>query len=142
MKKSRFLSVSLLLAPALALLNGCGGGGGSSGGGGGSTPTATPTVSPTATLGARVLVVQLRDAKGGRVDGIVTVGTAIVATVNGDATFNRNLAAGAVSVSAEVDGDTTTGTATVKSGGTTAFTLTIAPRVTPAPTAPLPPPPF
>lgn len=138
MKKLRILAALLLLVPTLALFTGCGGGGGGSS----TSPTATPTAAPTATVGARVLVVQLRDSSGGRVDGIVTVGTAIVPTVSGDATFNRNVASGAVTVSAEVDGDTTSGTATVKNGGTTTFLLTIAPRVSPAPSATIPPPPF
>ena len=87
-------------------------------------------------------MVQLRDSAGRIVDGIVTVGGVVLATRDGDATFNRNLTAGAAVVSAEVDGDVSTATATVKTAGTTVFTLLIAPRITPAPTATLPAPPF
>ncbi len=139
MKLFRFWTALLLFAPLLAIFAGCGGGGGSNSS---VSPTATPKPAPTATLGARVLVVQLRDRAGQPVDGIVTVGATVLATGDGNATFNRNVAAGRTTVSAEVDGDVTTATVDVKTAGTTITTLTITPRVTPAPTATLPPPPF
>ncbi len=130
----------MLVALPLAILAGCGGGGG---GGTSVRPTAAPTIAPTATLGSLILVVQLRDSARQPVDGIVTVGTSPpMATIAGNATFNRGVTAGAATVSAEVDGVVTTGTATVNATGSTVYTLTIAPSVTPAPTTTLPPPPF
>ena len=147
MKNFRFWAALLLFAAPVALLHGCGGGG-SGGGGSAPSPTASPTFAPTPTVGARVLVVQLRDRGGNPVDGIVSIGTApvagtsIQATSGGAATFNRNVAAGTTPVSAEVDGETTRGSIVVKVSGTIIYTLTVAPQVSPAPTTTVPPPPF
>ena len=138
MKNLRFIA-ALFLAFLPALLIGCGGG---SGGGGTPSATATPTAAPTATLGPRALTVQLRDNAGRRVEGIVTVGNAVVSTNNGDATFNRDIAAGTATVSAEVDGSVTTGQVTVQNTGTTTFVLRVSPRVTPVPGGTIPPSPF
>lgn len=137
MKNFRFWTALLLLAPPLGLLNGCGGGGGSS-----PSPTATATPVPTSTVGGRVLVVRVRDRAGNAVEGIVTLGTSVMATENGSATFNRDVPSGLATLKVEVDGDTTSASAMVKSSGTTFIAVTITPRVTPAPTATLPPPPF
>ncbi|PQV65326.1 hypothetical protein B1R32_10165 [Abditibacterium utsteinense] len=138
MRKLHFFCAAFALALPVALL-GCGGGGS----GPSVDPTATPRPTTTATpaAGSRVLVVQLRDAAQRSVDGIVSVGTATQATSAGSATFG-GVTEGTAKVSAEVDGEVTTGSALVKSAGTTIFTLTIAPHVTPAPSATLPPPPF
>lgn len=132
----------LLLAPPVALLNGCGGGGG-----GGSTGSPTP-IAPTPTVGPRVLVVQLRDSAGNAVDGVVSIGanpvagTSILATSGGSVTFNRNVAAGTTPVKAEVEGNGTNGSILVKTAGTTIYTLLVTAQITPAPSATLPPPPF
>lgn len=145
MKNFRLAVALLLLALPIALLEGCGGGGG----GGGGTATPTPTVAPTPTAGARVLVVQLRDPSGQAVDGIVSIGEApvagvsVAATVGGQVSFNRNIAVGATKVSADVDGDVTSGTATIKASDTTVtYVLRITPRVTPVPATAMPTPPF
>ncbi len=143
MKKFKFLAAVALWSFPVALI-GCGGG---SGGGGTTppTPTATPVSTPRATstpvAGARILVIQLRDAAGNPVDGIVTVGAANQATSGGNATF-RGVAAGSVTVSVEVDGNVTTRQVAVQPAQTTISTITLSPAVTPAPTATLPPPPF
>lgn len=130
-KKLFILSVVVLAVPVM-LLQGCGGGGG-----GGSSPK--PTSTPTA--GARTLVVQLRGSSGNIVDGIVKVGSQIKATNDGQASFT-NISSGNVNVTAEVNGLNTSGTADVKSSGTTTFVLTISSGVTPGPTTNPPPPPF
>lgn len=132
------LGALLLLGTLPLFLNGCGGGGGGSSSVG---PTNTPRPTSTPGASARILVVQLRDAAGGLVDGIITVGSSNVATSGGQATF-RSVASGRVAVSAEVNGATTSGTATVAASGTTTFVLTIATQLTPSPTTTPPSAPF
>ncbi len=144
MKKLQFLGAALSLALPIILI-GCGGGGSS----GGPSPnptsgpraTATPRSTPPPPSGSRVLVVQLRDSAGRVVDGIVTVGTLSLPTSGGNVSFS-GLGAGGVNVSAEVDGVITTKPVTVQNTGTTTVAFVVAPAVTPAPPAPLPPPPF
>jgi hypothetical protein len=131
-------------APLLFLSGGCGGGGG---GGSSPNPTGTPrataTARPIATpvAGARRLIVQLRDASDGVVEGIVSVGTVSLATQGGEATFSP-VASGNVRVSVEVNGVTTEATATVAASGPTTFVVRVASGVTPVPTGTLPAPPF
>jgi hypothetical protein len=147
MKTGKFAALAALtLALPLAFLQGCGGGGG-----GGSSPSPTSTPRPTSTPstprpGARSLIVQLRTSDGAVVDGIVTVGNLVRATSGGQATFTDStstpLSAGSKSVSAEVNGLTTTGTTNVPNSGSATFVLTISTGVTPGPTSEPPPPPF
>lgn len=143
MKKLQFLVAALLLAFP-AILIGCGGGGSSSPSGGGSSggsATTTPRPMATTVAGGRALVVQLRDSAGRPVDGIVTLGTLSLPTTGGNVTFS-GVAAGSVTVSAEVDGVVNTRSATIQGSGTTTFAFVVIPSVTPAPTATIPPPPF
>ena len=133
----RLQVIAVLTLAGAALISGCGGGG--SGNGGGSNPTPRPTITaipPTQTS----LIVQLRDAAGASVDGIVTLGAQRRATTNGGVTFN-NVTNGAQTVSVEVNGlifDRTV----VATLGTSTFLITVPTGITPTPagTPPAPPP--
>ena len=93
---SPFLAVGATVL-ALSVVGCGGGGGGSSSGPSNPSPTATPV--PTGVA----VTVQLRDAAGAPVDGIVTIGTQRRATTNGNAVF-ASVARGAQTASAEVNG--------------------------------------
>lgn len=124
----RLATLILAIGAASAALVGCGGGGGGS-----PTPTA---VVPTGTT----VVVQLRDTAGNLVDGIVTLGTQRRATTDGQVSF-ANVAVGAQSASAEVNGRTYSQNF-LATAGTTTVQITVDPGLTPTPsgTVPAPPP--
>ena len=129
------LAAVLTLAGA-ALISGCGGGGN---GGGGSNPTPRPTVAPIPPT-QTTLIVQLRDAAGAPVDGIVTLGAQRRATTNGNVTFN-NVTNGSQTVSVEVNGQSFSRTV-IATLGTSTFPITVPANITPTPagTPPAPPP--
>lgn len=102
MKTSIFPYLSVTATLLAVSLAGCGGGS-SSGPTRPTTPPA-PTATPVAPTNVSVLV-QLRDPAGAPVNGIVTLGARQLATTGGNASFT-NAAAGAQTVSAEVNGTT------------------------------------
>ena len=93
-----------LAVPFLLLGIGCGGGGGN----GGPSPTARPHRTPTATpVGLNRLTIRLTDDAGRPVDGVVTIGTFVRATIGGDAIFT-GFVPGTYTASIAVNGRTAT----------------------------------
>ena len=118
---------------ALSMVGCGGGGGGSSSGPSNPSPTSTPV--PTGVT----VTVQLRDATGTPVDGIVTIGDQRRATTSGNAIFT-SVALGARTASAQVNGATYNRNFVATLGANT-VPIAINPVVsaTPATTPPAPP---
>ena len=124
---------TLALGATLCVLALVGCGGGSSGGS--PAPTATP-IPPTNIS----VIVQLRDAMGAPVEGLVTLDGQRRATTGGDAAF-ANVKGGALTASAEVNGATYSQDFVATLGANT-VQIAINPGAVTPPDGNPPPPPF